>query len=230
RAADPYDSSDPVAVLDDDDCITVTDLYSIGGSISDDNGEVSYRLEMREDGASEWITFAEGDGSEIEGELGVFDPTILRNGIHRMRLYAEDLSGNSTVVENCAIVEGGLKVGQVNLPVADLSIPRPGMPLNIEREYDSRAQGPGDFGPGWNLPSKNVKAAVTTPLSEDWGQNVGGGFITAYILVEKKQHVVVIRFSDNKILKFRMNVGPKTSVLIPFEGGHRPMTVGFSPM
>ncbi|MCP4138554.1 MAG: hypothetical protein GY754_46780, partial [bacterium] len=175
-------------------------------------------------------TFAEGDGSEIEGELGVFDPTILRNGIHRMRLYAEDLSGNSTVVENCAMVEGGLKVGQVNFPIVDMEIPQIGFTMVSGREYDSRLQEPGDFGPGWNLPSKNVTAAVTTPLGNDWGQNVGGGFITAYILVEKKQHVVVIRFSDEEIIKFKMNVGPRTSMLIPFEGGHRPMTVSFSPL
>ncbi|MCP4133710.1 MAG: PASTA domain-containing protein, partial [bacterium] len=229
RVADPYDNTSPVAAFDDDDCITVTDLYSIQGEVSDEAG-VSYTLQMREDGASEWITFAEGVTSSIEGELGVFDPTVLRNGIHRIRLYAEDLSGNSTIVENCAMVEGGLKVGQVILPATDLSIPRPGMPLTLEREYDSRAQGPGDFGPGWNLPSSNVKAAITTPLGEEWDQNVGGQFITTYILVEKKKHVVMIRFSDEKILKFKMDVAPKTSVLISFEGGHRPMTVGYTPV
>ena len=36
-----------------------------------------------------------------------------------------------------------------------------------------------------------------------------------YYLIEKYRHVVVIRFSDEEMLKFRMDVTPKSSLLVP---------------
>jgi hypothetical protein len=41
--------------------------------------------------------------------------------------------------------------------------------------------------------------------------------------------VVAIRFSDGEMVKFKMDVNPKSSLLYPF-GEHRPCTVGYLPM
>ncbi|RLC14055.1 MAG: hypothetical protein DRI57_15140, partial [Deltaproteobacteria bacterium] len=123
----------------------IYDLYPVFGTVSDPGG-VTYKLQCREKGASSWITFEENSGASFSGELGVFDPTVLRNGVHEIRLHAEDSAGNVSAEVFPVIVDGGLKVGQVTIPAADVSLPAPGFPLSLSRQYDSRAQTPGDFG------------------------------------------------------------------------------------
>ncbi|MCP4692411.1 MAG: RHS repeat protein, partial [Desulfobacterales bacterium] len=122
-----------------------------------------------------------------------------------------------------------MKIGVVNLPAQDMSVQAPGFPLGLEREYDSRDAGPGDFGPGWNLPSTNVKAMTTQSLSGGWSQEAIGGLLTTYVLLEMRRHVVVLRLSDEEVLKFKMEVTPKTSQVIPY-GPHKPLYVHYTPM
>ena len=116
-----------------------------------------------------------------------------------------------------AVVDGGLKVGQLAFGVEDLSCSQVGFPLALERRYDSRSRGPGDFGPGWNLPASDVKARTTAPLGKMWSETGGGGIfgIPSFFLVELQKHMVVIRLSDEEVLKFKMEVSPKTSLVFP---------------
>ena len=212
----PYDDVPPTAVLDETDCPDVTDLYSVYGTVSDLSG-FTYTLAARMQGDTEWQTFAQGSGIQISGRLGVFDPSIRPNGVYEIRLYAQDMAGNVTTDYGCALVDGSLKLGAVILPNSDLSIPAPGMPVALERTYDSRIKD-GDFGKGWQLPSSAVKPMTTRALSKGWAEEVGGSFFTTYYLIEKYRHVVVIRFSDEEVLKFKMDVTPKSSVLLPYSG------------
>ena len=222
---DPSDTTPPEVSLDDTDCVDVTEPYAVYGSVSDASG-FTYQLEFREKGGNGWTTLAEGEGSQISGELGVLDTTLLPNGIYDIRLYAADPSGNAAQAMGCAIVDGSMKLGQVSLPTVDLSLPQMGFPLEIKREYDSHRSGSGDFGPGWNLSASNIKGAATTPLGTNWDQEVGGDFLTIYYLIEKKRHVVMIRLSDEAVYKFRMDVNPKSSTLYPIEN-HMDLTVGY---
>ena len=226
----PYDTTPPVVSLDEQDCIDVTDLYPITGSVFDEN-DFSYQLMAREKGTTEWVTFAEGTGSgaAITGELGVFDPTIRRNGVYEILLGAEDAAGNTASVYGCALVEGGLKVGQVEIPAADMSLPQLGFSLSLDRQYDSRSTGSGDFGPGWNLAASDVKAAATTTLGSGWAESISGDMFATYYLIEQYRHVVVIRLSDTDVLKFTTDVNPKSSILIPLEN-HTPLTVSYQPI
>jgi hypothetical protein len=127
----------------------MTDLTAITGRITDNVG-FTYKLQCRESGMAEWLTMDEGSGIDITGELGVFDPTVLRNGIHEIRVIATDPAGNTGRAYTCAIVDGGMKLGQLEFALEDLSSPQLGMPLDLIRKYDSRAQGfsLNDFGPG----------------------------------------------------------------------------------
>ena len=145
----------------------------------------------------------------------MFDPTTKPNGVYELLLYAEDPSGNDNYTTGCMLVDGNLKLGAVILPATDLSIPAPGMPITLERTYDSRITD-GDFGPGWQLPSSAVKAMTTRELSDGWAEEIGGGTFTTYYLIEKYRHVVVIRLSDEDVLKFKMDVTPKSSLMIPY--------------
>ena len=183
--ADPSDTEPPVVRLDRTDVFDVTDLTAITGSITDNVG-FTYKLQCREIGMTRWLTMEEGAGVSITGDLGTFDPTVLRNGVHEIRVFATDPAGNTGVAYTCAIVNGGMKLGQLVFGVNDLSIPQLGFPLTISRQYDSRAQDFGDFGPGWNLPSSDVKAQITVPLGRLWKETKGNGMfnIPTFFLIQ----------------------------------------------
>jgi len=162
----------------------------------------------------------------------VFDPAVLRNGVHEIQLYAEDISGNGSVAESCVIADGGLKVGQVTLSFADMSFAKPGFPLSFGRQYDSRSQTPGDFGQGWSLPQKEVGVATTGVMGEGWTQVRGStghmGLLTTHTLMPMERRVVAVRFSDTDVLRFEMDVTPNPSRGLPFE--HNPPRVVFRPL
>ncbi|MEW6079978.1 MAG: PASTA domain-containing protein, partial [Thermodesulfobacteriota bacterium] len=215
-AANPYDVYTPVAVLDETDCPDVTDRYSITGRISDPDG-VMYTLACRLQGTEKWEILAQQTGKTFSGELGVFDPTTKPNGVYEIILNAKDPAGNVAVASGCLVADGNLKLGAVTLPNTDLSIPAPGLPVALERTYDSRVTG-GDFGPGWSLPASTIRPMTTRELYKGWAEEAAGSFLTTYYLIEKYRHVVVIRFSDEEVLKFRLDVTPKSSLMNPYSG------------
>lgn len=160
----PNDTAAPVVNLDEDHCADVTQLYTLTRSITDE-GAFTYRLMFREKGTENWIVLAEGDGSgNYTGEMGVFDPTMLINTVYEIVLVAEDANGNVGFDMSCVLVDGQMKLGPVVLPRVDLELPEIGPDLSVERIYDSRQTGSGDFGPGWHLPQSQVKPVVTKTL------------------------------------------------------------------
>ena len=173
--------------------------------------QCEYKLQSREKGEQNRITFAEGTGTSFSGEPGLFDPTIRRNGIHDIRLFAEDAAGNPSVIVQPVILEGSLKANYAN-PVSDDGV---GLPdgLSIPRQYDSRMQGSGDFGPGRTLPSSDVSVASTAILGEGWTQIMIPeyfGLIPRYYVTETRRHIVVIRLSDTEIIRFDMKTSPES--------------------
>ena len=219
--ADPNDTTPPVVLLDDTVCADVTDLHVVTGSVSDEVG-TDYTLSYRRQGTLEWIPFSGGSVTDLNGELGIFDPTLLKNGVYEIAVFAKDFSGNTAEAVGCVVVDGEMKLGQVTLPIQDFVIPSPGFDLSVNRVYDSRSTEPGDFGPGWHLASSEVEAQVTQSLGEGWKENTVSGTLTTYVLAEQHRHVVVIRFSDEETLKFQLDVNPKTSLGFPLS------TVNFS--
>ena len=224
--ASPGDTEPPVAFLDETDCPDVTDRYSITGQAADSCG-VQYKLATRLQGTDDWDVIAEQTGNDFSGELGVFDPSTRPNGVYEILLSVKDPAGNVAVASGCLVADGNLKLGAVILPNTDLSLPAPGLPVALERTYDSRAAG-GDFGPGWILPASTIRPMTTRELSEGWAEEVGGGMFTTYYLIEKYRHVVVIRFSDEDVLKFKMDVTPKSSLMVPYSGLN--LTAKFVPL
>ncbi len=86
---------------------------------------------------------------EIVGQL---DPTSFRNGSYRITIEAEDSSSNIATASTIVNIEGLLKLGTYTTGVVDLAIPLPGIPLVIQRVYNSLdADLVGDFGRGWTL-------------------------------------------------------------------------------
>ena len=86
------------------------------------------------------------------GQIGTFDPTLLANGSYVVDLRATNSAG--VTQDNLALVKviGVYKPGRVTATVTDFTVPAPGLPIQIQRTYDSLVRStPADFGYGWTL-------------------------------------------------------------------------------
>ena len=142
------------------------------------------------------------------------DPTIHRNGIYEVRLWAEDPAGNEATVEGCLLVDGSFKAGQAAIGGIDFNIPQLGYPLLIGRVYDSRNTCEGGFGDGWSMPheASNIQTDFTYDPAQGWGEDARGTFFTTYYLISHYRKVLVLRLGDGAVFTFKMDVNPKSSV------------------
>jgi RHS repeat-associated protein len=152
RVFDPADTTPPVISLASPaPGAIVTYLTDISGSVTDDNLEF-YRLQVAPAGTDEWTTFFEGSTAVTAGLLGVLDPTLLQRDIYDLRVLAQDVNGQQSLLTLPISVEGQAVLGNFTLQFTDLSIPLAGIPIEIVRTYDTLdAARSGDFGYGWRL-------------------------------------------------------------------------------
>jgi RHS repeat-associated protein len=113
------------------------------------------------------------------GEIGTLDTTTLPNGTYWIQLQATDSGGNFEYSLVMISVVGNYKPGRVTATVTDLVVPANGLPINIQRQYDSLNAGTSsDFGYGWSL-------GINTNLTVDEGGDVtftlGGQRRTFYL-------------------------------------------------
>ena len=102
--------------------------------------------------------------------LANFDPTILPNGGYLIRVTAFDQSGQGRQEGTSVEVTGNLKFGEFRIAFNDLQIPLAGIPITVQRVYDSRDRNRrGDFGHGWSLGLADARILET-------GKKWGAGF------------------------------------------------------
>jgi RHS repeat-associated protein len=184
----------------------VTEMTAVTGSAS-----APYVLEFAPVDTGEFRTIATGDPVE-GGFLGTFDPTLLENGIYTIRLTATDAARQRSSTEIQVIVEGAVKIGLFTLTFNDLTIPVHGVPITVNRVYDSRVKSQGDFGIGWRLELKTVKLQTNKkPGQGGWSlepmdpTDAGGGFfiqLPGFILSSSQPHYVTARFQDGRTETF----------------------------
>lgn len=86
------------------------------------------------------------------GTVATLDTTTLDDGSYVLRVQGTDTTGASLTSEVYVSVVGENKPGRVRFTVTDLSIPVGGLPISINRTYDSLERAvSGDFGYGWSL-------------------------------------------------------------------------------
>src|SRR5262249_20031728 len=126
------------------------------------------------------------------------------------RLTAVDgLAQTATDIVSVA-VERNAKVGDLTLFFTDLTVPLPGLPIQIIRSYDSRDKRLGDFGFGWTLGLKNVRLEKNRNLGKNWTEDatVSNGFST-FCLVPNSERFVTVTFPDGRVYKFQAVSGPR---------------------
>ncbi|MEM6470111.1 MAG: FG-GAP-like repeat-containing protein [Planctomycetota bacterium] len=166
------DDSIPTAVISSpSDSASVTGMVSITGT-ADHEDFSAYRLSYRHIDESEFTEFVRGETAVQNGELGVWDTSLLINDEYVIRLEVATTEGVANVVEHTVGLGGELKLGNFQLSFTDMVIPVAGIPIEITRIYDTlQADREGDFGYGWRLEYRDTDLRVGLPESglEDIG-------------------------------------------------------------
>ena len=195
---------------------TVTAPISIVGTAAGEEF-VSYTLDYAPVGSNVYTTIKEGTEPINANVLGEFDPTLLNNGLYKIRLtvYSET---QKTTTENVVSVEGNMKIGNFSMAFQDMDVNVAGMPLTVIRSYDSRSkETSGDFGYGWDMSTAGLTINESCSMGNYWKMetNSGGIWGNTYSVGEKRAHVITINYGNGKTDKFRAYVNNPNSMAQP---------------
>jgi RHS repeat-associated protein len=195
---------------------TLTSPADVIGTANDANF-LKYILEIAPAGETAFTKIAEGTTPVVNGTLGKFDPTLLLNDLYTVRLTVFDRGGNTTQAIVSYQVARDQKVGIFSLTFQDLNIPVAGLPITVNRVYDSRDKGKGDFGVGWRLDIQTMKVRANRVQGTAWQVNKSGGFFPTYTLAPSDDHKVSVTLPDGKVEEFDLTPTPSSSVLLPLD-------------
>jgi RHS repeat-associated protein len=176
---------------------------------------VRWSLERSPRGATQWTTLATGTTTVTEEVLGTFDPILLLNDLYDLRLSAEDANGRSSTVMLVVRVTGNMKVGHLSFTLQDLTIPVVGLPITVNRTYDSRDPRSGDFGHGWRLDVQSVTVRKNRVLGTGWQQ--GKVNTLTYCVEPQGAHYVTITLPDGRVEAFDLTLTPACQTLFPIQ-------------
>src|SRR5262249_56977460 len=130
--------------------------------------------------------------------------------------------GNTETASVVVQVAREKKVGLFSITFQDLNLALSGLPITINRTYDSRDKGKGDFGIGWRLDIQTLRIRTNRVLGTGWVRSQSGAIIT---LSPTDAHKVSLTLPDGKVEEFDMQVSP-TSGLGSLDATN---VVGFAP-
>lgn len=162
---------DPTAALALIEGAAVGGLVTITGTATSPDLD-HYTLSYRRADLDLFTTISTGTSSVTNGNLGVWDTTLLENDSYLLRLEVFDIYGGSATVERTVGVTGDFKLGNFRLSFSDMTIPVAGIPITLARTYDTlRADREGDLGYGWRLEFRNTDLRTSLPRTglEDSG-------------------------------------------------------------
>lgn len=202
---DPDDDTPPVAQIDAPaDLAEVTFIEDLIGTATDEN-LFRYQVGLARGTDAPFELLEEGFAPVVSDVLATLDATLLENGLYRVRLVAEDVNGATAVAERAVRIAGDAKVGRYRLTFLDLHVPVSGVPVRIERAYDSRDGKRGDFGLGWRLELRRGSFDHNRLPGRGWDIRAGGGFLglPCQVVVEDQSHLTEVRLSDSEFYAFR---------------------------
>jgi RHS repeat-associated protein len=204
------DTTAPVAsIASPDDLATVTMPTDIVGTATDANF-LRYTVQLAEVDATSFTPIGSGTSPATNTVVGRIDPTLLENGLYRVRLVVEDVNGLIAVDERVYRVDGAAKVGAYRLSFEDLRVPVAGIPITVTRTYDSRVKEQRDFGVGWTLGLRTGTYRHNRTPGEGWIIRdqpflgsvlpcIGGSF-------ETRSHLTEVRLSEREWYTFVIEI------------------------
>ena len=219
RARVPGDTTLPIAAITTPaDGAQVTNPINVIGTASDANF-FRYELSYAVAGDTNSTLLASGSTAVTNGVLEQFDPTLLINDLYDLKLTVFDLGGNQAEATVTVQVNRELKVGLFTITFQDLNIPLSGIPITINRTYDSRDKGKGDFGIGWRLDIQTLRIRPNREQGSGWVVNFtpGIGGTNSYSLAPVGQHKVSLTLPGGKVEEFDLVFNPAASFLVPLQ-------------
>jgi RHS repeat-associated protein len=200
------DGDFPTAAINSpEDGAVVTMPVNITGTATDANF-LRYRLELSEVDATTRTVIGSGSTPVVGGVLGRLDPTLLENGLYRVRLVVEDVNGQIALDDRVYRVDGAAKVGLMAMSFIDLQVPLAGVSIAVIRSYDSRVKTSRDFGVGWTLGINTGKYRNNRPTGHGWTVNdlpfLGGSLPCIGGSTETRSHFTEVRLSDLEFYTF----------------------------
>ncbi|HLY99341.1 MAG TPA: Ig-like domain repeat protein, partial [Candidatus Angelobacter sp.] len=194
------------------------DIHSpvpVTGSVS--NGSWTLAWSANNNGTGNFVTFASGSGTVTNGALGTFDPSLLLNGSYTIRLMSTDNLGQSKSTFVDVIVSRNRKLGLFTISFNDLTVPLPGLPVQIVRTYDSRnGANQGDFGFGWTLSLSNIRLQKSRSLNTFWEETlILGNLLPQYCTLSDNNKFVTVTFPDGRMYKFQAQLTPQCQLAGP---------------
>ncbi|MBW4512456.1 MAG: DUF4114 domain-containing protein [Scytonematopsis contorta HA4267-MV1] len=180
RVIDPNDTTAPITEIDltqfQENSTLIDAPTNIIGTINDDNLEY-YRLEiapvnlvdLNNPAAADldYRVLAEGNTNIKDGVIGQVDPRFLANDSYFLRVITQDFSGNINAKGLVVAITGELKPGRFTQEFVDLSVPLAGLPIEVNRVYDSlQSNQIGDFGYGWSLGVQDARITESVPVTD----------------------------------------------------------------
>lgn len=123
----------------------------------------------------DWAILNTSTQKVINGQLGVFDASSLGNDPYVIAVAGYDVNGVGDIEAVLVNVEGNVLVGNFHLEFTDLSIPLAGIPIQVNRIYDTiNANQIGDFGYlGWSLGIQDARILEVAAVGEGGAFNFG---------------------------------------------------------
>ncbi len=156
----------------------------------------SWRVEIVPAAGGAATTLASGTGTAVAATI---DPTVLANGVYDVRIVSVTDAGLRGTSTSTVIVDGEMKLGRYRTTLTDLTVGVAGMPIQVQRSYDSFDKAKGDFGVGWHLDLADFQVSANGPLGDGgWKMaSCGGGLIFATLcFTADRPHFVTVTWPD----------------------------------
>ncbi len=210
---DPNDVTPPTVWIRSPEQDTLIDSPIIfEGEVADENlawWSLSYSPKY----SDEWVSLLEGN-EPLDGVIGEVHPSQMLPGFYDIALIAEDANGRRIQHQRPYEVAVTPDIGNFRITFTDLHIPVAGLPITIQRIYDSRKKVSDDFGAGWSLSLKQGQYENNRPNGDGWDVVQGGGFFKwpCGNSGELADHFTTVRVSDVEHYRFRTEVQPTAPV------------------
>ncbi|MES9901612.1 MAG: putative Ig domain-containing protein, partial [Sedimenticola sp.] len=210
---DPSDTTPPeVSLTSPGHESTISTLTNVMGTVQDTNLTNVMLVYKRVD-SNQYVELYKGVDSFNAETIAQFDPSMLVNGIYNIILQAEDAGGNVGFDSVTVTVEGDLKVGNFSFTVTDLEIPVAGIPIRVNRTYDSRRRAEKlDFGYGWSVDYQNVRVEESRTPGKYWALNSYRygplNALTRFCVEPQGSPTVTVTLPDGKQESFEVAASP----------------------
>ena len=216
----PPDAPAPfVKILTPGDGSEITEPVPVVITSSTESWALEYALNNPDGSVPQTFTRLAGfAGTATAVNVATFDPTILANGIYTIRLTGRSSSLATALISTDSVtvtVRGRAKPGAVHLAFRDLTVPVPGMPIDIVRVYDSLDTGVHEFGQGWSLSLNGARLQRNRNIGFGWTETASQTAFPTFCLVSNNDRFVTISFPDGRIYKFRAVALPECDIINP---------------